>query len=157
MIEKLQGLLNFANSDGEVKTYFDGRITQTQLIVIILAVIALIILRKVLKGIVRTLIMVGVACFALVYFGVASPTQIKDTAKTIQDKGIATYQTMAKSSDNIQVKGKDVQIKVGNEWYSVSDIKSVVNVGATLSIRVGDKTVAIDDKQVIDLIKTFSD
>ena len=157
-MDNLSNLLNFTNEDGTVKTFFDGRVTASQLVAIILAIIAVVVVMKILKGIVRTAITVGVIVVALVHFGICQPAQVKDATTLIAQQGIQTYQKYADSSDNIQVdaQNKDIKIKVGNQWVSTNDIQSIVTGDATVSITVNDTTISVDDKQVVEMLKTMS-
>ena len=155
-MEKLQQILNIKNSDGEVITFFDGKITLSQLIFIIVAIIAVVAIIKLLKGVVRTVLAVVAICVALVNYGIASPTQIKDTASVISQKGIATYEKLASASENIKVEGSDVQIKLGDNWINISDVTSFVSTGKdTATINVDGESYAVDDSSIISLLKTF--
>lgn len=155
-MEKLQQILNIKNSNGEVITFFDGKITLSQLIFIIIAVIAVVAVIKLLKGVVRTVLAIIAICIALVNYGIASPTQIKDAASIISQKGITTYEKLASTSENIKVEGSDVQIKLGNNWINISDVTSFVSTGKnTATVNVGDESYAVDDSNIISLLKTF--
>lgn len=155
-MEKLQQILNIKNSDGEVITFFDGKITLSQLIFIVVAIIAVVAIIKLLKGVVRTVLAVVAICIALVNYGIASPTQIKDAASVISQKGIATYEKLASASENIKVEGSDVQIKLGDNWVNISDVTSFVSTGKdTATVNVDGESYAVDDSSIISLLKTF--
>lgn len=155
-MEKLQQILNIKNSNGEVITFFDGKITLSQLIFIIIAIIAVVAIIKLLKGVVRTVLAVIAICVALVNYGVASPTKIKDAASIISQKGISTYEKLASASENIKVEGSDVQIKLRGSWVNISDVTSFVSTGKnTATINVGDESYVVDDSNIISLLKTF--
>jgi hypothetical protein len=140
-----------------MQTFLDGKLTQNQIIMIVIAIIVVLLVLKFLKGIVRTIITIVVICVALCYYGYASPSQIKDSASLIADKGISTYQTLAKQSENIQVSGNTVKVKIQGEWFSLDDIKTVATSGATVSVTVNDKTLTVDDDKVADLLNSTSD
>ena len=155
-MEKLQQILNIKNSDGEVITFFNGKLTLSQLIFIVVAIVAVILIIKLLKGVVRTVLAVVAICVALVNYGIASPTQIKDAASVISQKGIATYEKLASASENIKVEGSDVQIKLGDNWVNISDVTSFVSTGKdTATINVDGESYAVDDSSIISLLKTF--
>lgn len=155
--EKLQSLFNFTNADGEVITFFNGKVTLSQIVVFIIAVIAIVLLRNVLKGVVKTIVLIAIVCVALVHFGIASPTQIKDAGAKIKETGISTYEMMAKASENVKVENGNVKIRVQNEWFDLKDIETVISSGATYTITVNGKTLVIDDDKVIEVIKTLTD
>lgn len=155
-MEKLQQILNIKNSNGEVITFFDGKLTLSQLLFIVVAIIAVVAILKFLKGVVRTVLTVVAICVALVNYGIASPTQIKDAASVISQKGIATYEKLASASDSIKVEGSDVQVKLGDKWFNVSDVTSFVSTGkATATINVDGESYAVEDSSIISLLKTF--
>lgn len=155
-MEKLQQLLNIKNSNGEVITFFDGKLTLSQLLFIVVAIIVVIAIIKFLKGVVRTVLAVVAICVALVNYGIASPTQIKDAASIISQKGISTYEKLASASENIKVEGSDVQIKLRDSWVNISDVTSFVSTGKnTATINVGDESYVVDDSNIISLLKTF--
>lgn len=155
-MEKLQQLLNIKNSNGEVITFFDGKLTLSQLLFIVVAIIVVVAIIKFLKGIVRTVLAVVAICVALVNYGIASPTQIKDAASVISQKGITTYEKMASTSENIKIEGSDVKIKLGDNWVNVSDVTSFVSTGKDkATVNVNCESFAVEDSDIISLLKTF--
>lgn len=155
-MEKLQQILNIKNSNGEVITFFDGKLTLSQLLFIVVAIIAVVAILKFLKGVVRTVLTVVAICVALVNYGIVSPTQIKDAASVISQRGIATYEKLASASDSIKVEGSDVQVKLGDKWFNVSDVTSFVSTGKdTATINVDGESYAVEDSSIISLLKTF--
>lgn len=157
-MDKLQQFFNFSNANGEVATFFGGRFTLSQIITFVIVVTAILLVLKFIKGIVKVFISIALVCIMLVQFGIASPTQLKDIAGTIADKGIETYQVMANASENIKLDGDTIKINIGeNNWINVSDIKSYVKSDeGVISITVGKETYAITDENVIKLIESFS-
>lgn len=155
-MEKLQQLLNIKNADGEVITFFNGKVTLSQLVFIILAIIVVALVIKFLKGVVRTIIAIGAICVALVNYGIASPTQIKDAASVISQKGIATYEKMASASENIKLDGNNIEIKLGDKWVNVSDVTSFVSAGdGVATVNVDGESYSVEDSNIISLLKTF--
>lgn len=155
-MEKLQQLLNIKNADGEVITFFNGKVTLSQLVFIILAIIVVALVIKFLKGVVRTIIAIGAICVALVNYGIASPTQIKDAASVISQKGIATYEKMASASENIKLDGSNIEIKLGDKWVNVSDVTSFIPSGkGVATVNVDGESYSVEDSDIISLLKTF--
>lgn len=155
-MEKLQQLLNIKNANGEVITFFNGKVTLSQLVFIILAIIVVALVIKFLKGIVRTIITIVAICVALVNYGIASPTQIKDAASVISQKGIATYEKMASASENIKLDGNNIEIKLGDKWVNVSDVTSFVSAGdGVATVNVDGESYSVEDSNIISLLKTF--
>lgn len=155
-MEKLQQLLNIKNSNGEVITFFDGKLTLSQLLFIVVAIIAVIAIIKFLKGVVRTILAIVAICIALVNYGIASPTQIKDAASVISQKGIATYEKMASASENIKIDDSNIKIKLGDNWFNISDVTSFVSTGKDkATVNVNGESFAVEDSDIISLLKTF--
>lgn len=155
-MEKLQQLLNIKNANGEVITFFNGKVTLSQLVFIILAVIVVALVIKFLKGVVRTVITIIAICVALVNYGIASPTQIKDAASVISQKGIATYEKMASASENIKLNGNNIEIKLGDKWINVSDVTSFISTGdGVATVNVDGESYSVEDSNIISLLKTF--
>lgn len=155
-MEKLQQLLNIKNSNGEVITFFDGKLTLSQLLFIVVAIIVVIAIIKFLKGVVRTVLAVVAICVALINYGIASPTQVKDAASVISQKGIATYEKMASVSENIKIDGSNIKIKLGDNWFNISEVTSFVSTGKdTATVNVNGESFAVEDSDIISLLKTF--
>lgn len=156
-MDKIQQFLNFSNSDGEVKTFFGGRLTLSQLIFIILAVVVVIVVLKLLKGVLRIALTVTTLIIFLLQFGLASPTQLGDITKVIAEEGISAYNTYAKNSDNIKLQNNKIMVRLNDNWYSVNDIDSIVSTGDdSISITINGKSYATRDKTMIKLLNVLS-
>ena len=156
-MNKVQQFLNFSNSDGEVKTFFGGRLTLSQLICIILAVVIVIVVLKLLKGLLRIALTVTTLIIFLLQFGLASPTQLGDITKVIAEEGISAYNTYAKNSDNIKLQNNKIMVRLNDNWYSVNDIDSIVSTGDdSISITINGKSYATRDKTMIKLLNVLS-
>ncbi len=158
-MDTLKSLLTITNADGSVKTFFDGRITATQLIVIgVLFVVGLILIKK-LKRMGKIIVLV---CFiASTYFNVQvfSPAKVVDTVSVIASSPVVKKQVseMANKSDNIQLTDDKLQVKVNNTWINVNDITSLVKTEeGNISITVGGQDILVSDKAVIELLKLFT-
>lgn len=156
-MNKVQQFLNFSNSDGEVKTFFGGRLTLSQLICIILAVVIVIVVFKLLKGVLRIALTVTTLIIFLLQFGLASPTQLGDITKVIAEEGISAYNTYAKNSDNIKLQNNKIMVRLNDNWYSVNDIDSIISTGDdSISITINGKSYATRDKTMIKLLNVLS-
>lgn len=156
-MDKIQQFLNFSNSDGEVKTFFGGRLTLSQLIFIILAVVVVIVVLKLLKGVLRIVLTITTLVIFLLQFGLASPTQLGDITKVIAEEGISAYNTYAKNSDNIKLEDDKIMVKLNDNWYSVNDIDSIISTGDdSISITINGKSYATKDKTMIKLLNVLS-
>ena len=156
-MSKLEALLNFTNSEGEVITFFGGKITLSQLLVIIGAILVIILVFKFLKGIVKTILAIGIVCYALVYFGIASPQQLKDVSSQIVDKGASFYESFVEASSNIKYEDDKLLVRTdGDTWIDVSDIKSfVTGKEGVVTIQTSNGAYTISDSEVIRLLETF--
>ena len=153
-IKQLLANIN-TNTDGSVTTYFDGRITQTQLIMIIATiVIGLIILRFVKKS-VKFIIMI--CLIGSIFFNVnfVSPDTLVGAAAVLNTREVKTQITkLANKSDSIKIENSDIQLKVADEWVSLNDITGLVQLeDGKISLNVGGKDIVIEDKQIIDLLR----
>jgi uncharacterized membrane protein len=90
-MDKLQQLLNFKNSNGEVLTVFNGKLTLSQLVMIITVILVIAFVVKLLKGVVRTVCIVVALCILAIHFGLTSPTQLKDVSTQLATNGISAY------------------------------------------------------------------
>lgn len=137
--------------------YLGGLVTQSQLISIIIAIVAIILVLSILKGLIRKILLVVILCIGLVSFGVLSPKQLKDIGNKVTAQTISKYETFAKVSKNIKIEKDTIYIKVGKDtWCNIKDIKSVVTSGKdVMTIIIKDKPYEITDTKVQELIKQF--
>lgn len=155
-MDKIKDILNFSGENGEVKTFFGGKVTLSQLIMIIVAIVVIIVLFKFVKGIFKTIGTIAMICIALVHFGLASPEQLKDVGSQITQNGIAKYQTFANLSENVKIEGNTVKINAGGTWVDVSQIQSMISTnGDSYSITVNGQSYVIADEQAIKLLESF--
>jgi hypothetical protein len=155
-MEKIQQLLNLKNSDGTVITLFDGKITLSQLIIMIVAIMAVGIVLKLLKGVIKIVLSVGIACVLLVQADIVSPTQLKDVSSQIANAGVETYKTVAAKSSNIKIKDSTIMLNLNDKWIDIKDIDSVIQSGKNkLTIIVDGMSYLTDDSEVVNLVKSF--
>lgn len=156
-MDKIQSFLNAANEKGEVITFFDGKITLSQLVVVVIAILAVGLVLKLVKGVLKTGLTIGITLFALVYFGFASPDQLKDVADQIAKQGAAVYEQYQEASEYIKYEGDKLYVSPDKTtWIDVSTIKSVVKGNnKSISVVTPDGTYAFTDSKVIELISSF--
>lgn len=156
-MDKIQSFLNAANEKGEVITFFDGKITLSQLVVVVIAILAVGLVLKLVKGVLKTGLTIGIALFALVYFGFASPDQLKDVADQIAKQGAAVYEQYQEASEYIKYEDDKLYVSPDKTtWIDVSTIKSVVKGNnKSISVVTPDGTYAFTDSKVIELISSF--
>ena len=142
------------------KAYFNGAITQNQIICVILSIVAVILILLFVKKIVKVVLTEGVIISALVYFGVASPEQIGDVAAIVSDKGQKAFTQISETSNNVKFdnsNGLDIQVRINDKWISVNDIKSFVkSKNGVYTVTVDGKSYSVSDdsiKQVLDLLE----
>ena len=156
-MDKLQQLLNFCNESGKAITFFDGRITLSQLLAVVCTMVVVSFALTFLKKIMRTIVVIAAVCFGLIHFGLASPTQIKDVAQTIAENGIATYTKIANSSENIRIKDNSLEIFIEGHWYNLASISSMVQTSdGVATVNIEGEDYVISDPSVVSLLKSFN-
>ena len=156
MFDKLQQLLTFCDKDGKAITFFDGKITLSQLIAIFVTISIVLIVLKIFKGVVKAAFTVGIICFFLVYMGVASPTQIKDAASVIASKGLDAYTKVVEASENIKFSGNSISLRIEDSWFDISEVSSLVMIDdGVATVIINEETYIVDDPTIISLLKTF--
>lgn len=149
--------LNITNNSGEVATLFGGKVTVSQLISILVTVIIVCIILTVVKKAIKTVLCIGVVCACLVYFGIASPAQIKDVASKVTEAGIESYQSIAEKSKNIKIEDSTIKVCIDDKWFDVADITSIVGDGSgNATVSVDGETHVTNDSVVIELLKSFA-
>lgn len=155
-MDKLQELLNFTNAEGEVITVFDGKMTLSQLVVIILTLAVVIFALKVFKKAVKWTVIAVALCVCLVHYNIASPEQIRDVATQVASVGVGSFQAIADSSKNIRIEGGSIEINLNDNWVDISEISSIVGgESGKATVVVGDQSYVVDDTAIIKLIKSF--
>lgn len=155
-MDKLQQLANFCTKNGEAITFFDGKVTLSQVIMVVAALIVVSFAIKLLKGALKTIVVIGAICFALVYYGVASPTQLKDAAEVIAQQGVQAYEKLADASENIKIQGNSVKVRIDGSWVDVADVSSIIKTADGVATVIVDGTShVVDDSGVISLLNSF--
>ena len=156
-MDKIQAFLNAVNEKSEVVTFFNGRVTLNQLLGVVIAILAIILVLKLIKGLLKTGLVIGIVCFAVIYFGLASPRQLKDVANQIAEQGAAVYEQYQEASEYIKYEDNKVYISPDKTtWIDVSDIKSTVKGTLdSISVVTSEGTYVFKDSKVMELIETF--
>lgn len=157
-MERLLEVLNTLGNDGNVKTYFDGAVTQSQLFLgigcILLVAFIIINIKHIIKTLVSGLLLVGVGICVFM----ASPTQLTDMSEKLQDNEMIQYcKQLSSTSENIKFEKDNVSINLGGTWYSLDDVKSYVNISEdSISINVNGQNIQVTDANVKMLLEKFS-
>ena len=145
------------------KTLFDGKLTVKQLLIFIIVVIAILLVLKFFKGIIKLIFAAGLAIYFMLHFGLISPAQLGDISKTIAKEGIAYYQQLAGESDNIRVvtdkksQEKRIEVKLGETWVDLEDIDSITSGKKAIKVNIGGQTYTVNDPKVMEMLKSFTD
>lgn len=139
------------------KTYFNGTITQNQIMVFIVAFVVVLAILALAKKIVKVALSVAVIVVALIYLGVASPDQLKDVSSVIAKQGDKVITQISDTSKNVKFdkSSGDIQVCIENKWVSVKDITSYTNSFGSSSVSVNGKDYEVTDegvKKILDLL-----
>lgn len=158
-MDKIKDLLTITNADGSVKTFFDGRITATQLIFIGAVVLIGFILLCKLKKMARFVVLIAVLASIYLDVQLFSPSKMVNAIATIASSPTVKKQVvaLADKSDNISMDNNKLQIKVNDTWINLDTITSVVHAeDGNISITVDGKDILISDKAIIELLTLFA-
>lgn len=139
------------------KTYFNGAVTQNQIMVFIVAFVVVLAILALAKKIVKVALSVAVIVVALIYLGVASPDQLKDVSSVIAKQGDKVITQISDTSKNVKFdkSSGDIQVCIENKWVSVKDITSYTNSFGSSSVSVNGKDYEVTDegvKKILDLL-----
>lgn len=158
MMDKISEVLNIVDSQGKVITFFDGKITLTQMIGVVICVAVVAFVLKMFKGAFKVVLTILSGCACACYLGLTSPSQLKDVASQIQSSGIETYAQIASASDNIRINDGSIQVKIDDKWYDLSEITSFVKTaGDKATVFLDGKQCIIEDLHMVELLEVFSD
>lgn len=139
------------------KTYFNGAVTQNQIMVFIVAFVVVLAILALAKKIVKVALSVAVIVVALIYLGVASPDQLKDVSSVIAKQGDKVITQISDTSKNVKFdkSSGNIQVCIENKWVSVKDITSYTNSFGSSSVSVNGKDYEVTDegvKKILDLL-----
>lgn len=153
----MQDILNLTNANGEVITLFDGKVTLSQALAVVITIAIVFFVMKVVKKTLKLVFTVAAICACLVYFNIASPAQIKDAATQIASAGVESYKTIVDSSKNIRMEGGGIQVNIADNWVDISDITSIVGGDSgKATVVVNGQSYVVEDTVVIQLLKSFT-
>lgn len=153
----MQDILNLTNANGEVITLFDGKVTLSQALAVVITIAIVFFVMKVVKKTLKLVFTVAAICACLMYFNIASPAQIKDAATQIASAGVESYKTIVDSSKNIRMEGGGIQVNIADNWVDISDITSIVGGDSgKATVVVNGQSYVVEDTVVIQLLKSFT-
>lgn len=153
----MQDLLNLTNANGEVITLFDGKVTLSQAIAVIITIAVVLFVLKVVKKTMKLVFTVAAVCACLVYFNIASPSQIRDAATQVAKAGVESYQAIADSSKNVRIEDGSIQVNISDNWVDISEITSIVGgESGKATVIVAGQSYVVEDSAVIQLLKSFT-
>ena len=143
------------------KTYFNGLLTEKQLVILIVAVVIGVIVLTLAKKILKMILMAGIICIALVSLNITAPLHLRDVSSVLKSQSRAEVTQLVKKSNSIKLVsssgGIDIQIKLNGKWISVDDIKSFVKTDdGAYSIAVDGSNFDVADasiKRLLDLLQ----
>ncbi|MBR1770681.1 MAG: hypothetical protein IJ747_01485 [Lachnospiraceae bacterium] len=137
----------FGVVDGAVQSVVQGRFTTQQVLIAVLAVVAAIVVIKAIKGILKTAVLVGGIIAFVIYFGLATPTQLKDMASETVEKAGQKYQAISQSID---VEDGEVYIIVGGKRLPLSDVVSFKKtLDGKIHILTSEGTYTSEDENLL--------
>lgn len=157
-MERLQQLLNFTDANGQVITVLNGRFTLGQVLMFAIALLAICLIWKFVKGVIKAVVIVAVVCVVLVYTGVTSPTQLKDIGSQIAEAGIDSYKAVANASEHVKIQGGKLTVLMDDDdtWYDVTEIDSIIKgEDDVMTVIINGKPHITSDTAVISLLDTF--
>lgn len=139
------------------KLYFNGAITQKQLIIGIMCVVVLILALALAKKVVKLIISGVVIVMLGINMGVLSPDKID--VSNIAGQQTQLIQIAKSSSNYVKVDTKNgikVQLKIGDKWTNVEDIASFKKSDDGYTVCINGESYLVTDssvQKVLELIK----
>lgn len=150
-------LLQMVNEYGEVKTFFGGKVTLTQILQFFAVLIIVALTIRLAKKIVRLVVTVICITFLCISFGVISPEQLESTENILSvAENVVSVKKITELSENVSFDGESVKLKLNDEWYSIDDIQSFTYVEeGVVSVSVAGKDISVTDESLIQLLELF--
>lgn len=141
----------------EIKTYFNGAVTQNQIMVIIVAIVVVLAILALAKKIIKVVLSVAVIVVTLVYLGITSPEQLKDVSSVVAEQGDKVITQISDTSKNVKFdkSSGDIQVCIEGKWINVKDISSYTKSFGGSSVSVNGKDYQVTDegvKKILDLL-----
>lgn len=148
--------------ENDIKMYFNGMLTEKQIIAIVVIIISIVLIISLAKKVVKIILIVGVVIIGLIYFNIVSPEKIVELENVIEDKGEKVIQDIANTSDNIEIIYKDTKLilKVrpdnSENFININDIDRITEKDNKLALIDKDDNIFVTtDKNVIKLLNLF--
>lgn len=153
-MEKLKYFLNFVNKDGSITTFFNGRVTKSQILLIVICVIICLLIVKFLQKLLRYCLLGGIIAASLYLFVQIAP--ITTTPYEIEVFG-TTYSIDKSVNTSFFLKKEEgiVFVKLNEEWIPAKEIISFQKTKAGYSIRLLEKDIFVDTTDIIDFLDYF--
>lgn len=153
-MEKLKYFLNFVNKDGSITTFFNGRVTKSQILLIVICVIICLLIIKFLQKLLRYCLLGGIIAASLYLFVQIAP--ITTTPYEIEVFGTTYSVDKSVNTSSFLKKEKDiVSVKLNEEWIPAKEIISFQKTKAGYSIRLLEKDIFVDTTDIIDFLDYF--
>lgn len=142
-----------------IKTYFNGAVTQEQILALVTAVAVVAVILNLMKGVIKFLITGGVLIGASVFLGIASPSELEDISKLVGGNDFKVVSQIAKASKNIKYNKKNntLKVKVDGKWIDVSDITSYASILDKCSVHIDGKDYKITDDSIKEILDILSE
>ena len=148
----MEGLIGIL--DPAVQSVVQGRFTTQQILVALVVIVVVIIAFKILKGIVKTVSIIGGIVLLAIYFGLASPTQIQELASGTVGSVYEKYQAI---SHSIEKDGDEVYVKLGDERVPLSEITSYKKtLDGRVQLLTSSGTYTSEDKGLLEFLGELS-
>lgn len=153
-MEKLKYFLNFINKDGSITTFFNGCITKSQILLIVICIIICLLIIKFLKKLLRYCLLGGIIAVSLYLFVQIAPVPL--TSYEIEAFG-TTYSIDKSINTSSFLKKEDgiVSVKLNEEWIPAKEIISFQKTKAGYSVRLLEKDVFIDTTDIVNFLDYF--
>lgn len=153
-MEKLKYFLNFVNKDGSITTFFNGRVTKSQILLIVICVIICLLIVKFLQKLLRYCLLGGIIAASLYLFVQIAP--ITTTPYEIEVFG-TTYSVDKSVNTSSFLKKEEgiVSVKLNEEWIPAKEMISFQKTKAGYSIRLLEKDIFVDTSDIIDFLDYF--
>ena len=141
--------------DPAVQSVVKGRLTTQQVLMTLVVIIAVVLLFKFFKGVVKIACMVGVIIALVVYLGIATPTQLKGLATDTISVAYEKYQAVTHS---IEKDGDEIYIHVGEKRLPLSQIESYKEtLSGQVQMLTSEGTFISDDQNLLKFLGELSD
>ncbi len=141
--------------DTVVQAVVKGRFTTQQVLIAVVVVVAVVVGVKLLKGIMKTVSIVGGIILLAIYFGLATPTQIKSLATETVGGAYEKYRAVSQS---IEKDGDEVYIKLGGERIPLSKVVSYKEtLDGKVQLLTSEGTYTSEDEGLLKFLGEISD